>query len=68
MLSMSRLIQLRPFVKWNAVFKAAGLNPNTMRSAMWSRRRLTEEESEAILSLLEKHGIRISEKEQGELF
>jgi hypothetical protein len=65
---MGRIIQLRPFIKWKAVFEAADLNPSTMRGAMRNRRELTEDEALAIEDALDLHGIRLGDAEQGDLF
>jgi hypothetical protein len=65
---MGRIIQLRPFIKWRAVFEAAGLNASTMRGAMRNRRELTEDEALAIEGALELQGIKLGDAEQGDLF
>ena len=59
MLTIDRIIELKDFIRWNVVFRAAGLNENTMRSAMHNRRELRPEESEALLRALNKEGIYI---------
>lgn len=57
MLTIERLIQLKGVIKWNAVFCEAGLNPNTMRSAVHHRRELRADEVTALLHVLERHGL-----------
>lgn len=65
MLSIDRLIELKGVIKWNAVFEEAGLNPNTMRSAVHHQRELREAEASAILDVLRGYGLALaSEKEQ----
>jgi hypothetical protein len=56
-LSIDRLIELKGVIKWNAVFAAAGLNPNTMRSAVHHQRDLRGEEVAAILEVLSRYGL-----------
>ena len=60
MLSIDRLIELKGVIKWNAVFAEAGLNPNTMRSAVHHQRQLREEEASAILEVLGRHGLALA--------
>jgi len=56
-LSIDRLIRLKGVIKWNAVFAEAGLNPNTMRSAVHHHRELREEEASAITEVLARNGL-----------
>ena len=66
MLSIDRLIELKSVIKWNAVFAEAGLNPNTMRSAVHHQRELREEEISAILEVLRGYGLVVApENQQG---
>lgn len=60
MLTIERLIELKGVIKWNAVFGEAGLNPNTMRSAVHHQRELRAEEAEALVGVLKKHGVRLT--------
>ena len=60
MLSIDRLIKLKGVIKWNAVFAEAGLNPNTMRSAVHHQRELREEEASAIVEVLSRHGLALA--------
>jgi hypothetical protein len=57
MLTISRLIELKGVIKWHAVFCEAGLNPNTMRSAVHNQRELRGEEVAALNRVLSEHGI-----------
>ncbi len=60
MLTIDRLIELKDVVKWNAVFSKAGLNPNTMRSAVHNRRELRRHEVAAILRVMREQGISLN--------
>jgi hypothetical protein len=64
-LSIDRLIELKGVIKWNAVFSEAGLNPNTMRSAVHHQRELREEEASAILEVLKGYGLEVAPENQG---
>ena len=57
---MERIIELKEVIRWSPIFRAAGLNENTMRSAMHHRRELRPEEAEAIAEALEEKGIYVS--------
>lgn len=57
MLSIRRIIELKDIIRWAPVFRAAGLNENTMRSAMHHGRELRSEEAEAIAQALLKRGV-----------
>lgn len=57
MLTIDRLIELKGVIKWNAVFGEAGLNPNTMRSAVHNQRQLRPDEAEALLEVLCNYGL-----------
>lgn len=57
MLTIDRLIELKGVIKWNAVFGQAGLNPNTMRSAVHHRRELRLDEAEALIEVLKRYGV-----------
>lgn len=57
MLTIDRLIELKGVIKWNAVFGEAGLNPNTMRSAVHHQRELRPDEAQALLAVLRNHGL-----------
>lgn len=60
MFTIDRLIELKGVIKWNAVFAEAGLNPNTMRSAVHHQRDLREEEASAILAVLSRYGLALA--------
>lgn len=68
MLTVERIIELKGVIKWNAVFCEAGLNPNTMRSAVHNRRELRRDEVAAILRVLRKHGINLDAPAEPTLF
>ena len=68
MIDIVHLNKLSKFIKWNAVFKEAGLNANTMRSAMHHGRELRKEEVASILRVLRQNGIQISVSTQSNLF
>ena len=68
MLTIDRLIKLKGIVKWNAVFCEAGLNPNTMRSAVHNRRELRRDEVAAILRVLRRYGISLDAPVEPTLF
>ena len=57
MLTIRRVIDLKDVVRWTPVFRAAGLNENTMRSAMHNKRELRPEEAEAIEQVLLERGV-----------
>ena len=57
MLTMRHVIELKDVIRWSAVFRAAGLNENTMRSAMHHGRELRPGEAEAIAEALRKRGV-----------
>ena len=57
MLTTRRLIELKEVIRWSAVFRAAGLNANTMRSAMHYGRELRPDEAEAIAQALQEQGV-----------
>lgn len=60
MLSQDRLSELKRIIKLSTVFEEAGLNANTMRSAMHSGRELTCSESDAIGRVLASYGLATS--------
>lgn len=68
MLTIERLKELKDMIKWHRVFCEAGLNPNTMRSAIHNGRELREEEAVAIQKTLSRRGVYIQLGDQGELF
>lgn len=57
MLTIHRVIELKDVIRWSPVFRAAGLNENTMRSAMHHGRELRPEEAEAIAKVLRERGV-----------
>lgn len=57
MLTIERLVELKGVIKWNAVFGEAGLNPNTMRSAVHHQRELRADEAKALVEVLRRHGL-----------
>lgn len=57
MLTIHRVIDLKDVVRWSPVFRAAGLNENTMRSAMHHKRELRPEEAHAIEQVLLERGV-----------
>jgi hypothetical protein len=59
MITTQQLRRLGHIVKLNRLYTVAGLNPNTMRSAVWAGRALTYEESTAIEQAMRELGIRI---------
>ncbi len=68
MLSIDRVIELKGVIKWNAVFCEAGLNPNTMRSAVHNRRELRRDEAAALLRVLRQYGILLDGPTEPTLF
>lgn len=68
MLTIDRLIELKGVIKWNAVFCEAGLNPNTMRSAVHNRRELRRAEVVALMRVLSEHGISLNAPAEPTLF
>lgn len=68
MLSIERLIGLKTVIKWNAVFAEAGLNPNTMRSAIHNRRDLRKREVAALMRVLKQNGIVLEPLQEPTLF
>lgn len=68
MLTIERIIELKGVIKWNAVFCEAGLNPNTMRSAVHTRRELRRSEVAALLRVLSRHGISLDAPAEPSLF
>lgn len=68
MLTIERLIELKGVIKWNAVFGEAGLNPNTMRSAVHHQRELRADEAHALVSVLERHGLVLTKPTGGGKF
>ncbi|GEM_PF-6368823 len=68
MLSIDRVIELKGVIKWHAVFCEAGLNPNTMRSAVHNRRELRRDEAAALLRVLRKYGIHLDGPTEPTLF
>jgi hypothetical protein len=68
MLDINRLIQLKGVIKWNSVFNEAGLNPNTMRSAVHNRRELRRSEVVALMRVLREHGIILDPPVEPSLF
>jgi hypothetical protein len=56
-LTIERLVELKGVIKWNAVFGEAGLNPNTMRSAVHHQRELRADEAKALVEVLRRHGL-----------
>lgn len=68
MLTIDRIIDLKSVIKWNAVFCEAGLNPNTMRSAMHNGRELRRDEVAALMHVLRDHGIRLDALPEPSLF
>lgn len=68
MLTLDRLKELKDVIKWHRVFCEAGLNPNTMRSAIHNGRELREEEAIAIEKTLSRRGIYVQFGDQGDLF
>lgn len=57
MLTIHRVIELKDVIRWSPVFRAAGLNENTMRSAMHHGRELRPAEAEAIAKVLRERGV-----------
>lgn len=68
MLSIEKIIELKGVIKWNAVFCEAGLNPNTMRSAVHNRRELRRDEVAALMRVLSGHGISLEAPAEPSLF
>lgn len=68
MLTIDRIIDLKGLIKWNAVYCEAGLNPNTMRSAVHNRRELRRDEAAALMGVLRSHGIRLEALPEPTLF
>lgn len=68
MLTTERIVELKGVIKWNAVFCEAGLNPNTMRSAVHNRRELRRDEAVALLRVLRTYGINLDAPDQLTLF
>lgn len=68
MLTIKHIIELKEIIKWHTVFCEAGLNSNTMRSAMHNERELRPEEVNAILNTLSQKGIVLIKQGQRELF
>ena len=68
MLTIDRIIELKDIIKWNSVFCEAGLNPNTMRSAVHHRRELRREEAIALMRVLNRYGIRFHAPAEPSLF
>ena len=68
MLTINRLIELKGVIKWNAVFCEAGLNPNTMRSAIHNRRELRRDEVAVLLRVLRKYGVSLNGPAEPTLF
>ncbi len=64
MLTISRIIELGDIIKWTPLFRAAGLNDSTLRSAMRNRRELHPEESEALTRVLLERGVRLFPSQQ----
>jgi hypothetical protein len=61
-LTIDRLVKLKGVIKWNAVFGEAGLNPNTMRSAVHHHRELRAEEAVALVDVLSRYGLSLTEE------
>ncbi len=68
MLTIERLIELKGVIKWHAVFCEAGLNPNTMRSAVHHRRELRRDEAAALMRVLNAYGVRLDAPAEPMLF
>ncbi len=68
MLTIDRVIELKDLIKWHTVFCEAGLNSNTMRSAIRNRRELRKEEAAAIVKTLAHRGICFRFDDQKRLF
>lgn len=68
MLTIERILELKDVIKWNSVFCDAGLNANTMRSAMHHKRPLRPHEIHALIQALASKGIFLSESKQLTLF
>lgn len=68
MLTIERLIELKGVIKWNSVFLEAGLNPNTMRSAVHNRRELRRDEVAALVRVLSRYGVTVDSLTQPSLF
>lgn len=64
MLTIRRVIELKDVIRWSPVFRAAGLNENTMRSAIHHRRELRPDEAEAIAQVLQERGIYVHPVQQ----
>lgn len=64
MLTIRRVIDLKDIVRWAPVFRAAGLNANTMRSAMHNKRELRLEEAKAIEQALLERGVAVHPVQQ----
>ena len=68
MLTIDRLIALKDVIKWNQVFREAGLNSSTMRSAMHYRRELRGSEVLALTDALARRGLHVLDGQQYDLF
>lgn len=64
MLTIRRVIELKDVIRWSPVFRAAGLNENTMRSAIHHGRELRPEEAEAIMRVLLARGVVLDSVQQ----
>lgn len=68
MLTIELVIALKDVVKWHTVFTEAGLNASTMRSAMYHRRPLRENEATALTEALARRGLLVTNTQQYDLF
>lgn len=64
MLTIRKLNELKEIIRWAPLFRAAGLNESTMRSAMYHERELKPEEASAIEKELVERGVCIYPRQQ----
>lgn len=57
MIDIQAILRTRAFIKWSAVFEAAGLNASSMRTRMAREQEITVAEARAIERVLSEAGI-----------